>query len=246
MIKRYILVSKRADLSGDDFRKYYLEHHGAIVAQMPGLLRYRQNPTLPHADGTEHDISGIAEVWYADENAMQSALHSPQGQAASVSLAKFVDVSKMQILPVDEYTILSDGDMQTSPNAEALARQFYEILNTGDMDLLDRTLAPDWAEHPLAPGQAAGRNGYKPIVAFFRTAFPDVHFTLEDVIVAGNKVTVRTHVTGTHSGTFLGVPATGRAVTFRTIDIHHIEGEQITESWHIEDFFTLLQQLTAA
>ena len=130
-------------------------------------------------------------------------------------------------------------------NNETLAREFYEVLNTGDMELLDKILAPDWAERPLAPGQVPGRDGYKPIVAFFRTAFPDVNFTLEDVIAAGDKVTVRTTVTGTHQGMFLGVAATGRRVTFHTIDIHRIAEGQIVESWHIEDFFGLYQQLIA-
>ena len=126
-----------------------------------------------------------------------------------------------------------------------LARNFYAVLNTGDLALLDQTLAEDWVENPLAPGQGPGRDGYKPVVAFFRTAFPDVHFTLEDILVSGNKVTVRTRVTGTHQGLFLGVAATGRSVTFTTIDIHRVAGERIVESWHIEDFFGLYQQLTA-
>lgn len=128
---------------------------------------------------------------------------------------------------------------------ETLARQFYDVLNTGDEALLDQILVPDWAERPLAPGQAPGRDGYKPILAYFRTAFPDVHFVLEDVIPAGDKVTVRTSVTGTHQGEFLGVAPTGRPVTFSTIDIHRIADGQIVESWHIEDFFSLYLQLTA-
>ncbi len=135
--------------------------------------------------------------------------------------------------------------MDTITINETLARQFYAVLNTGDLNLLDRTLAPDWAEHPLAPGQAAGRDGYKPIVEFFRAALPDVHFTNEDIIVAGDKVVVRSLVQGTHRGLFLGVPATGRPVTFSTIDIHRIADGLIVESWHIEDFFSLFQQITA-
>lgn len=128
---------------------------------------------------------------------------------------------------------------------ETLARQFYTVINTGDLELLDRTLAPDWAERPLALGQAPGRDGYKPIVAFFRAAFPDVHFESEDVIAVGDKVTVRSNVTGTHRGPFLGVAPTGRPVTFRTIDIHRIADGRIVESWPLEDFYGLLQQLQA-
>ena len=82
MIKRIILVTKRADMSGEQFRKYYIEQHGPIVAQMPGLLRYFQNPTLPDKQGNEHEISGIAEIWYESEEAMRAAMASPQAALA--------------------------------------------------------------------------------------------------------------------------------------------------------------------
>ena len=106
MVKRMILVYKRPDMTGDEFRRYYIETHGPIVARMPGLRRYVQNPILPDADGREPELSGIAEVWYESEDAMHQALSSPAGAGASESLARFVDVARTLILPVQECPVL--------------------------------------------------------------------------------------------------------------------------------------------
>jgi predicted ester cyclase len=129
---------------------------------------------------------------------------------------------------------------------ETLVRQFYAVFNTGNINFLDQVLSPDWIEYPLSvPDQAPGRDGFKPIVESFCTVFPDIQFVNEDIIAAGDKFTVRSLVTATHSGRFLGIESTGRRVQFNTIDIHRIANGQIVETWHIEDFYGLLQQLKA-
>ena len=133
----------------------------------------------------------------------------------------------------------------TPADAEALARAFYEPFTTGDTSVYDTILAEDWVDHPLAPGQQPGRAGFAPVVAGFRTVFPDLSVTNEDVIVAGDKVTVRSTVRGTHQGDLLGIPPTGQPVEFMAIDIHRIEGGRIAETWHIEDYLSLLFQLGA-
>jgi uncharacterized protein (TIGR02118 family) len=106
MIKRIILVTRRADFSGEQFRRWYTEKHAPIVAKLPGLRRYIQNPTLPGPDGTEQEISGIAEVWYDDEAAFRAAMSSAEAAAANESLLHFVDVSKTRVIAVQEHTLL--------------------------------------------------------------------------------------------------------------------------------------------
>ena len=105
MIKRIILITRQPGMDGDTFRRYYTEKHAPVVAKMPGLKRYVQNPTLPGPDGQEQDISGIAEVWYENEAAFRAAMSSPEAAAANESLAKFVDVSKIRILTVEEHCL---------------------------------------------------------------------------------------------------------------------------------------------
>ncbi|MBD2460266.1 ester cyclase [Oscillatoria sp. FACHB-1407] len=130
-----------------------------------------------------------------------------------------------------------------SPNAD-LAISFYRAVESGSVDSLTTILAPDWEEIPLAyPGQPPGVNGYAPVVQTFKAAFPDGRFQIEDVIEAGTKVVIRTTVHGTHQGAFLGVEPTHKPISFATIDIHEIADNKIVRSWHIEDFFGLLQQI---
>ncbi|GAA6620232.1 ester cyclase [Scytonema sp. NUACC26] len=129
---------------------------------------------------------------------------------------------------------------------ETLARQFYAAFNTGNVDILDDILAVDWADRPAIPGQAPGPDGEKATIRAFRTAFPDVQFTLEDILVTENKVAVRSTIHATHQGKFLGIAPTNRSVTFRTMDIHRIAEGRIAETWHLEDFYGLLQQINAS
>jgi steroid delta-isomerase-like uncharacterized protein len=128
---------------------------------------------------------------------------------------------------------------------EAIARAFYEPFNTGDTAIYDEILAEDWADHPLGPGQEPGRAGFVPIIATFRGIFPDLQVTNDDVLVAGDKVAVRSTIRGTHQGELLGIPATGLPVEFMAIDIHRIANGQIQETWHIEDFLSVIFQLGA-
>jgi predicted ester cyclase len=64
--------------------------------------------------------------------------------------------------------------------------------------------------------------------------------------VVGDKATARLTFTGTHAGTFMGKPATGRPVKFLAIDILRIEHGKIVEDWHLEDNLTFMQQLGVA
>lgn len=136
-------------------------------------------------------------------------------------------------------------DTSTTQGNADVVRQFYVPFNTGDMNIYDRILAPNWIDDPLAPGQSAGLAGMKALVTQFRQAIPDYYVVNEDILVAGDKVAVHSTVRGTHQSTFLGVPPTGRAIEMRTCDFHHIENGVIVKTWHLEDFLGLLRQLGA-
>jgi len=79
----------------------------------------------------------------------------------------------------------------------------------------------------------------------FEVAVPDLHCTIEDLLVSGDKITARLLFTGTHKGEFMGHPATGKPVKFFAIDILRIRGGKIVEDWHLEDNLNLLEQLGA-
>lgn len=127
---------------------------------------------------------------------------------------------------------------------EAVAQRWYDGFNTGDVAIIDEVLAPDWADYPPPPGPGTDVENYKQqVVLTTRAAFPDIHFETQDFIVEGDWVAVRTTATGTHEGEFLGIPPTGRAVEFRTTDIHRVVDGRIIETHHVEDLLSVLIQV---
>jgi predicted ester cyclase len=132
--------------------------------------------------------------------------------------------------------------MDTRTEAETTVRHMYDALSTGDTTLADLALAPGWEAHP-ALRTGAGPAGWKATIAHLRGAFTGLTVTIEDVVVAGDRVAVRTVTRGVHTGELLGVPGTGRRVEFRAADFHRLAGGRIAATWHLEDYFGLARQL---
>ncbi|MFN8539930.1 MAG: EthD family reductase [Thermomicrobiales bacterium] len=89
MIKLVLLVSKRADLSAEEFRRYWREQHAPLLMQLPGLRRLVFNYALPGMDGTAPEYDGVSEDWFESAEAMQAAFGSPAGQAVFADAPNF-------------------------------------------------------------------------------------------------------------------------------------------------------------
>jgi steroid delta-isomerase-like uncharacterized protein len=122
---------------------------------------------------------------------------------------------------------------------------WYDAFNTKDPALVDKILGAKWDDVPPAPGQAPGRQGAKAILVELTTAFPDLKLTVKDILQDGDKVVVRSEITGTQSGPFMGFPAKNRKIAIQAIDIHQFEQGKIVRSWHTEDWMTALRQMEA-
>ena len=121
---------------------------------------------------------------------------------------------------------------------------FHEPFHTGDVRVFDGLLSDDWVNHPRNPQEAAGPDGFKATVQWFRAVFPDISFTVEDVLEDGDKVVIRSIARATHAGSeFLGLAPTGKPVEFIALEIHRFEGDRIAESWHLQDYYAMLAQL---
>ena len=123
--------------------------------------------------------------------------------------------------------------MSTEANKRIVRRLWEEVWNQGDLDVADEIFDEPYAAHEKA---------YVPI---FRSAFPDSHHTVEDMIAEADKVVTRFTWNGTHLGTFEGLSATNRHVTVSGIWIHRLEGNRIVEgqSWGLVDWLGFYQQL---
>jgi predicted ester cyclase len=119
----------------------------------------------------------------------------------------------------------------------------YRAFSDKNPDLVDEVLAPAWEDIPLAPGQGPGPEGIKPIIRSFAQAFPDVQITVHDMIQEPGKIGVRAEITGTHRGEIFGIAPTGKKVSFRLHEFHTLDGERLTATWHMEDWFGLFLQL---
>ncbi len=136
--------------------------------------------------------------------------------------------------------------MSTEQNT-ALARRFVlEHNQAGYAASFAELLAPDCIVHEYLPGlpYALDRAGYEQFIAMFRSALPDIHNSIEDVIAAGDKVVIRWAGYGTHTGTeLMGIPASGKALTAHGIYIFRCAGGKIVEVWDNWDNLNVLQQL---
>jgi len=105
----------------------------------------------------------------------------------------------------------------------ALVRRFFEeVWNKGNLDLVDEFLAQGYEDHNLPPGAQRGHKGYKASVNMFRSAFPDIEFTLDQVLAEESRVAIRLTGRGTHKGSFMGIPPTGKQVSFGGMTFIHI------------------------
>ncbi|WP_175983663.1 ester cyclase [Burkholderia vietnamiensis] len=119
----------------------------------------------------------------------------------------------------------------------------YRAFSDNDPDLVDTVLAPDWEDIPLAPGQGPGPDGIKPIIGSFAQAFPDVRIVIHDIVQVPGQIAVRAEITGTHRGELFGIAPTGKQVRFRLHEFHALDGQRVTTTWHMEDWFGLFLQL---
>lgn len=131
-------------------------------------------------------------------------------------------------------------------DTEALVRRYYdEVFNGRRPELIAELAVEDYVEHDPFPGQGNGRHDLTARVQTILDAMNPVQFTIEDVVVAGDRAVVRWTQTATQSGPFLGMPPSGRTATFAGIDIHGIRDGRLAEHWHVIDMYALLQQLGA-
>jgi steroid delta-isomerase-like uncharacterized protein len=84
---------------------------------------------------------------------------------------------------------------------------------------------------------------YGQMMQMLSMAFPDWKQTVEDIVAEGDNIAVRTFFTGTHQGTFLGIPPTGKKVAMKGIVIYKMKNGKLVEGWSVSDMFTLMQQI---
>ena len=134
----------------------------------------------------------------------------------------------------------------TSPAANAeLVRAGFQAFNVGDADECLARTAPDLITNLAElPEPRRGREVWRQGFEMMKHAFPDLQANIEDIVAAQDKVAVRVRFRGTHSGEFLGIPATGRAIEYVSHEFYRIADGLIAEEWICSDLATLFGQIS--
>jgi steroid delta-isomerase-like uncharacterized protein len=129
-------------------------------------------------------------------------------------------------------------------NREIPLRVFDEILNEGRLDVADEIVAPNFRLHsPTRLEPIEGPDGFKQFVTDLRRGFPDLKIVVDQTMAEGEMVAIRSHVTGTHLGTYRGIPPTRRQIQKTQLHMFRIADGRIEETWQEIDGLGVMQQL---
>jgi steroid delta-isomerase-like uncharacterized protein len=136
------------------------------------------------------------------------------------------------------------------PSRDEMQREteaFYSAMNNHDVkDVLSR-MADDVVDHQLPPEMPNGKEGAAQFFTMMFDSAPDMRFEILDTIISDNKVAIRSRVTGTQTGVFLQMPATGKPFDVEGIDIVEVNDDlKVTQHWGIFDFAKMMQQIGLA
>ncbi len=135
--------------------------------------------------------------------------------------------------------------MSTHDNKSVIQAFIEDVINQGHLDRADDIVIEDFVELDPLPGQAQGREGLKDVIRQIRSAFPDIRWTVDEMVAEGDKVFSRFTWSGTHEGAFLGVPATGRRITVKGMVIDRLAAGKMADSRILMDTLGMMQQLGA-
>ena len=128
-------------------------------------------------------------------------------------------------------------------NIKMAERLPLEVLNKGAFELIGELLSTDYVDHVVQPGVPKTRDGYKQTAMALRTAFPDLHYTIDDEIEGGDRVVQRLTASGTMKADFRGMHATGKRAVWTEIHIWRVANARMTEHWALVDQMGMLVQL---
>jgi steroid delta-isomerase-like uncharacterized protein len=135
--------------------------------------------------------------------------------------------------------------MSAEANAATARRILDEAWNKGNIDLLDELCAPDCVDHDLATHEEVqGLQANKERVRGYRTAMPDLHVAIDDLVASGDRVVTRWHATGTNDGELMGNPPTHRRMEITGMSIDRFDADgRLAETWDQWDNLVFMQQL---
>ncbi len=133
--------------------------------------------------------------------------------------------------------------------AKDLVRGMYDDISGGvDVGtMLDKYVTDDFIEYEELPGMSAssGKEAARQQIGMMQAAISDLRFNVEDMVEEGNKVAARVTITGTHTGEFMGIPASGGTLDVKAIDVFEVRDGKVAAHWGVTDTAAMLMQIGA-
>ncbi len=133
--------------------------------------------------------------------------------------------------------------MSAEENKALFRRTYEELLNAGEYSVAEELVAPDFINHEAPPGRDRGPESMRGLASMLRTAFPDLHFEIEELIAEGDVVAGRLTMSGTHEGPLMGTPPTRRSVRQDHMHFVRFEDGKAVEHWGVRDDLGMMKQL---
>ena len=128
-------------------------------------------------------------------------------------------------------------------NVDVAVRAQLDYYGAGRYDLAEQMVTADYVDHEAPPGTPSGPEGANAVLDWLRGAFNDLSYEIKDAFGAGDRVAIRLTTRGTHTGEFMGKPATGRPFEFDAIHLFRVEDGRVAEHWAKRDDVALAKQI---
>ena len=133
--------------------------------------------------------------------------------------------------------------MLTEENKAQFHRTYEEFFNQGTLAIADELVAPDYLNFDAPPGRDRGPESMLGIATMLRAAFPDLHFTVEELVAEGDTIMGRVTMSGTHQGPFQGMPPTGRSFQQDQMHLVRFRDGKAIEHRAVRDDLGMMRQL---
>ncbi|AMO93252.1 snoaL-like polyketide cyclase family protein [Collimonas fungivorans] len=183
----------------------------------------------------------MAPASLSNRRLLPAAIAAPLFSLAACSAAAAVDDRN---LPESHHMAIAGNLADAAPMILA-ARRYAAFWNTGDEQYARLALAPDFIDRTLPVGRPQGVAGPLQASQGFRAAVPDLAMEIDDMVVAGDRVSLHLHFRGHFSGQFGKLKGKGQAIDFQAFDLYRIADGRIADNWHLEDNLSLMQQFGA-
>ncbi len=229
-------VAVTAEIGEEDRGVQRLTMRGTQTGEFFGIPATGRSVTMSGIHIVRFAGGQVAEAWGVDDNL---GLFQQLGAIPAPALSE----------PPSNPPLSRERERDPSPSPgvnKAVVRRLIDAFwNAGQTAVFDEVFAPDYVDHNPVPGQSPDREGFRQFAGVLRTALPDMHSTVDDLVAEGDRVAWRYSLQATHTGPLLGVPATGKPITMTGISIDRFAGGQIVERWSQLDTLGLLSQLGA-